>query len=553
MGTKIQARALWVSVVIALALGCGGTHRSVGSGVTRRAGGASQASGDPSTGASPEVYEAHGALAADQEYEAAGSTPPSSPPAAAPAPPEVAAGTLAPNDQNGEQHQQTPEHELVDARQDALATFSVDVDTASYTLMRRDVRSGLLPRPDGVRVEEYVNFFRYGDAPPQQGDAPFAVHLESAPSYFGEGRHLLRVGIQGMEIAAAERPATNLVFLVDVSGSMNSPDKLGLLQFALSSLVESLRPEDTVGIVVYAGEVGTRLEPTEVRHRGTLEAAIESLTAGGSTNGEGGIRRAYELALQHFIPSGINRVILCTDGDFNVGLTGDALIRLIEEYRDRRITLTTLGFGRGNYNDRDMELLADRGNGNYAYIDNRDEALRVLQRDLGSTLQVIAKDVKVQVEFNTDLVRTFRVVGYDNRRLAHQDFANDRIDAAEIGAGHFVTAFIEYELEPNVRAGDSRKLAEVRLRYKQPEGSESRLIRHAIALRDARREFEQASPQFRFGAAVAEFAEILRRSEHSAGARFVEVAAIARGATWNQDEDAQEFVELVERASRSWQ
>lgn len=454
---------------------------------------------------------------------------------------------------SGETYGVVAENQMVDATEDARATFSLDVDTASYTLMRRDLRAGRLPNRQGVRVEEYVNFFRYGDEAPEQGEAPFAVHLESAPSHFGAGMNLLRVGVQGLVVDPAQRPAANLVFLVDVSGSMNRPAKLGLVQYALTTLVNTLRPDDTIGIVVYAGRQATLLAPTPVAQRGEILAAIESLRAGGSTNGEGGIRAAYDLAAQHFRDDGINRVILCTDGDFNVGLTGAPLLRLIEQFRDRDITLTTLGFGGGGYNDRDMERLADHGNGNYAYVDNQNEAMRVLSRDLAGTLQVIAKDVKVQVAFNPEVVRRFRLVGYDNRVLAHRDFDDDTIDAAEIGSGQFTTAYIEYELRQGVDPRtDPRRVAEVRLRYKQPRGRVSRLLTRSIAVREAAPAFASASPVFRFGAAVAEFAEILRSSSHSDGARFDEVHEIASNATWSQESDSQEFLELVERARQLW-
>lgn len=458
------------------------------------------------------------------------------------------------NYQAGERYDHLEPNPFVATEEDNLTTFSVDGDTASYTIMRRDLHSGNLPFKDSVRVEEYVNFFNFEDEAPLSTDAPFTINVEAAPSYFGDGLHLLRVGIRGMEVPAEQRPATNLVFLVDVSGSMNSPDKLGLVQFALSTLVNSLRPEDTIGIVLYAGSSGVLLRPTPISERGRILEAIEGLTAGGSTNGEAGLRSAYELAEQNFQPDGINRVLLCTDGDFNVGVTGDALIDMIERYRDRGVTLTTLGFGRGNYNDRDMEQLADRGNGNYAYIDGRNEALRVLQRDLSGTLQVIAADVKVQVEFNADQVSRFRLVGYENRVLAHEDFVDDSVDAAEIGSGQFTTAFIEFELAEGVNANTAAGvLAEIRIRYKAPGSNESREIVEHLNLTDLQSTFEEASPVFRFGAAVAEFAEILRQSEHSLGARFDDVHSVASDAIWSDSGDVQEFLTLVQTASQLWE
>jgi Ca-activated chloride channel family protein len=453
----------------------------------------------------------------------------------------------------GETYAHTPENGLMDARQDAMSTFSLDVDTASYTLARSDLTAGRLPRPEGVRVEEWINFFRYDEPAPSGSDAPFSVRVESAPSYFGQGRHLLRVAVRAQEIPAAQRPAANIVFLVDVSGSMSAANKLPLVQYALTQLVHSLRPDDTIGIVVYAGRQATLLEPTPVSRRGEVLAAIESLRSGGSTNGEGGIRAAYDLAAQHFRRGGINRVVLCTDGDFNIGLTGNSLIRLIERYRDRDITLTTLGFGRGNYNDRDMERLADHGNGNYAYVDNRNEALRVLARDLSGTLQVVAKDVKVQVEFDPEVVSRFRLVGYDNRVLRHRDFEDDSIDAAEIGSGQYVTALLEYELRRGVDPRqDPRALAEVRVRYKMPHGRRSHLMRQTFHVRQARARFGQASDAFRFSAAVAEFAEILRHSNHSEGARFEDVRRVIRRTHFGRTPDGRELSELVTRAERIW-
>ncbi len=451
---------------------------------------------------------------------------------------------------SGESYSAPPENRIEDTAQDNRATLSLDVDTASYTLMRRDLRNGSLPNRDGVRVEEYVNFFDYDDAPPSSNDdAPFAVHLESAPSPFGgEGSRLLRVAVRAREIE--QRPSANIVFLVDVSGSMADPNKLPLVRYSLSTLVDALRPDDTIAIVTYAGSDAIVLEPTPVEQRATILEAINVLGAGGSTNGAAGIRTAYDLASQYLREGGINRVILCTDGDFNVGVTGDALISLIEQERERGIALTTLGFGMGNYNDHDMERLADHGNGNYAYIDDRSEALRVLVRDLPGTLQVVAKDVKIQVELDSTVVSRFRLLGYENRVLAHEDFANDRVDAAEIGSGDFVTAFFEYELREGVDPAQSAaSLATVRVRYKAPEGEQSIERGYEIAVRDVRPRFEDASTSLRFGAAVAELAEILRFSQHSEGARFADVRNIAQQAL-GQSPDQREFLELVGRAER---
>lgn len=450
----------------------------------------------------------------------------------------------------GEKYEDYGTNGFVATAEDNLATFGADVDTGSYTLMRRDITAGRLPAPAGVRVEEYVNYFRYADPPPRpDGDVPFAIHLEAAPSRFGEGLHLLRVGIKGMELAAEERPPANLVFLVDVSGSMQSPDKIGLVQHALTTLTRSLRPDDTIGIVTYAGREGVALEPTPVEERGRILDAIEGLTAGGSTNGEAGIRAAYALAEDAFRRGGINRVILCSDGDFNVGLTGDALVELIEEYRERDITLSVLGFGAGNYNDRDMEKLADHGNGNYAYIDGRDEVDRVLREELTATLTVIAKDVKIQVELDRHVVRRYRLIGYENRDIADDDFRDDRVDAGEIGAGHAVTAFLELELADGFEAGEGRApVATVRVRYKAPDGDEAEgEVRRSILTGEMGARFDEASPDLRFGAAVVEFAEILRRSPFVDEPDLDAVLEVAAGAA-GEDEDRAEFLDLVEQA-----
>jgi Ca-activated chloride channel family protein len=448
----------------------------------------------------------------------------------------------------GEQYSHTPENQFVDAQEDAMATLSLDVDTASYTLMRRDLLASRLPHPESVRVEEWINFFDYAEAPRANGQDPIAVSLESAPSPFGDGMNLLRVAVQAHEIPQEQRPSANLVFLVDVSGSMADANKLPLVQESLGILLDALRPDDTVAIVVYAGADAVLLQPTPIMERAHVLDAVMSLGAGGSTNGAAGIRTAYDLASQHLRPGGINRVILCTDGDFNVGVTGDELIRLIERERERGITLSVLGFGSGNYNDRDMERLADHGNGNYAYIDSRNEALRVLARDLDGTLQVVAKDVKIQVQFDDQIVRRFRLVGYENRVLAHEDFANDAVDAAEVGSGDHVTAFFEYELERGVDPSQHEgPLAEVRVRWKPADGTESTERTYGLALGETRANVSRTTPAFRFGAAVAELAEILRRSEHSEGARFDDVISLARSASYQTD-DARELLDLARRA-----
>lgn len=458
-----------------------------------------------------------------------------------------------PPDHSGEQYEDYGANPFVDTAQDRFATFAIDVDTASYSLMRRDVNGGVLPVPEGVRVEEYVNYFRYADASPAADDAfPFSIHLDARPSPFGAGLELLRVNLTGRDVDREALKPANLIFLVDVSGSMQSPDKIGLVQYTLTELTGQLRPSDTIGIVTYAGEVRVALPPTPVEDRNDILAAIDGLTAGGSTYGEGGIRLAYHTASQAFRQGGINRVILCTDGDFNVGLTGDALIELIEEERDRGITLSAIGFGTGNYNDATMEQLADRGNGNYGYVDSVREADRMVKRDLSGTLQVIAKDVKIQLELNPAVVSAYRLIGYENRAVADEDFANDRVDGGEIGAGHQVTAFLELRLVEGARVPQAPDLvpaglATVRVRTKDPDGVQSRETTAELTMGDLASSFEGASDDVRFGAAVAETAEILRGSPHVDAQPHLEaVLDMARGAA-GQDPDRVEFVGLLER------
>ncbi|MFT5993171.1 MAG: Ca-activated chloride channel family protein [Bradymonadia bacterium] len=443
------------------------------------------------------------------------------------------------------------ENDFVDADADPLATFSVDVDSASYTIMRRDVLQSRLPNRNSVRLEEYLNFFDYDyPAPGPESEAPFGIGLESAPSEFGQGMHLLRVALQGDEVPAAERLPANLVFLIDVSGSMQSTDKLDLVQFSLKTLVKALGPDDTLGIVVYAGHNAILLEPTAVRNRVALYDAIDALSTRGGTAGEAGIRAAYDLAEGAFREGGINRIVLCTDGDFNVGLTGEPLLELIEEFRDRDITISTLGFGRGNYNDATMEQIADRGNGNYAFIDNRNEALRTLGTNVVGTLQVIAKDVKVQVEFNPEVVSRYRLVGYDNRVLEDWGFVDDTVDAAELGAGHNVTAFLEVELVDGVVPGEGeQEVAAILLRYKQPDGDVSTQVGRTFAVSEMGTDFEDASRSFRFAAAVTEFAEILRGSRHTDGERFEDIIRITEVAAFADHPDMQEFPQLVQIAA----
>ncbi len=448
-----------------------------------------------------------------------------------------------------------------------LSTFSIDVDTASYSNVRRFLTAGELPPPGAVRIEEMVNYFRYDYAPPE-GDDPFAVHLEVAGCPWAPDHRLVRIGLKGAEIDLSERPPTNLVFLIDVSGSMDEPNKLPLLVRAFHLLVDSLRERDHVAIVVYAGSSGLVLPSTSGGRKDAIRAALDGLRAGGSTNGGEGIELAYRLAADHFVEGGTNRVVLATDGDFNVGVASrDELVRLVQEKAKSGVFLSVLGFGTGNLQDSQLEELADKGNGNYAYVDGLREAKKVLVEQMAGTLLTIAKDVKIQVEFNPALVAAHRLIGYENRALAHQDFNDDAKDAGEIGAGHTVTAL--YEIVPAgqdlrvpgvdpLRYQTARgatedaatgELLTVKLRSKAPDGDTSRLVERRAT--DAGTGFDDASTDFRFAAAVAEFAMLLRDSEHRGDANHDAVLEIARSSLGDDVTGWRaEFLDLVARAKR---
>ena len=436
------------------------------------------------------------------------------------------------------------------------------VDSGSYSNVRRMLLDGVRPPADAVRAEEFINYFDYGHPAPSGTDVPFGITTELAPAPWNAERRLLMIGIKGYDIPRADLPPSNLVLLIDTSGSMNSPDKLPLLKRAMGMLVRQLRPQDTVSIVVYAGSAGLVLPPTPGNRQGEILAALSQLEAGGSTNGGDGIRLAYDMARQGFIEGGTNRVLLATDGDFNVGTVDQgALETLVADQRASGIALTTLGFGQGNYNDALAERLADLGNGNHAYIDSALEARRVLVEAMGSTLATIASDVKVQVEFNPAVVAEYRLVGYENRVLRNEDFANDKVDAGDIGAGHSVTALYELTLAgspavrlPGLRYGDtnattasnSREVAHVRLRYKQPGIDTSRLVETPV-LRDRLR--AQPGESMRFAAAVAGFADLLRGGARTDGWGWDGVLATARSAQGGPGQGMRaEFVELVELA-----
>lgn len=448
--------------------------------------------------------------------------------------------------------------------QEPLSTFSIDVDKASYSNTRRFLSQGTLPPTDAVRVEEFVNYFSYHYPQPANGD-PFAVSTSYFTCPWNPGHQLVHIGVQGKEIATERLPATNLVFLIDVSGSMESADKLPLLKSGLRLLVDQLRPTDKVSIVVYAGAAGVVLQPTPGNRKDEIIAALDRLQACGSTAGGQGIRLAYATARENFMKEGNNRVILATDGDFNVGASSEGeLVRLIEGERADGIYLTVLGFGTGNYKDSKMEQLADKGNGNYAYIDNLLEAKKTLVKEMGGTLLTIAKDVKIQVEFNPAKVKAYRLVGYENRLLNKEDFNDDKKDAGELGSGHTVTAIYEivpagsdevlptvdslkYQANPGRVTGHNNELMTIKLRYKRPSEETSRLITTVVA--DRRQSFDNAGDDVRFAAAVASFGMLLRDSQYKGNSSFREVLAWARAAKGKDEEGYRaEFIRLVEMA-----
>jgi len=437
------------------------------------------------------------------------------------------------------------ENPFLAARSNPMSTFSIDVDTASYSNVRRFLNHGQLPPPDAVRIEELVNYFPYDYADPE-GDVPFSAHVEVAACPWNAEHRLARIGLKGKDVVQEDRGACNLVFLLDVSGSMEQPNKLPLLKSAMKMMVENLAERDRVGIVVYAGAAGMVLPSTPCSEKRAIVAALDRLEAGGSTNGGEGIRLAYQLARENFITEGVNRVILCTDGDFNVGTTSQGdLIRLIEEKAKEGVFLSVLGFGMGNYKDSTLEKLADKGNGNYAYIDTIHEARKVLVEQMGGTLITIAKDVKIQVDFNPAQVGAYRLIGYENRMLRAEDFHDDAKDAGEIGAGHTVTAL--YELVPAGKEGNlpkvdaskyqepgtpseaaaSGELLTIKLRYKRPQADTSELLSFAVTDKD--KPLADASGDFRFAAAVAAFGMLLRDSEHKGTASYDLVLQLAEG------------------------
>ena len=463
----------------------------------------------------------------------------------------------------GERYAEIEENPFLETSRAPLSTFSIDVDTASYANVRRYLNDGQLPPKDAVRIEELVNYFEY-NYPQPIGNVPFSVTTEAANAPWNPKHSIVSIGLQGKKVSLDNVPPSNLVFLIDVSGSMNDPRKLPLLKDALRILVNQLTAKDRVAIVVYAGSSGLVLPSTN--NRGDILNALNNLNAGGSTNGGQGIQLAYNVAQENFIKSGNNRVILATDGDFNVGLSGDdELVRLIEQKRQSGISLSVLGFGTGNTNDSMMEKLADKGNGNYAYIDSQEEALKSLGSQVAGTLFTIAKDVKIQVEFNPAKVAGYRLIGYENRLLANKDFNDDKKDAGEIGAGHSVTAL--YEIIPagqavendgielkysKVEPSDSSfsdELLTVKLRYKEPNETESRLLTQGLL--DRKNTIENASENLRFAASVAEFGLIIRDSRYKGKASFGDVSNLAESSLGSDMKDYRsDFLNLVSKARR---
>jgi len=416
------------------------------------------------------------------------------------------------------------EHGFFDTKTAALTTFSIDVDRASYANVRRFLTHNQLPPPDAVRIEEMVNYFTYA-LPQPKGNDPFSITSEVSGCPWNNKHRLMRVALQGRNLDEWKMAPNNLVFLLDVSGSMQPPERLPLIKSAFRLLVNRLRPQDRVAIVVYAGAAGVVLPPTSGADKDKIIAALDRLNAGGSTAGAEGIELAYQTAEQAYTQDGNNRVILATDGDFNVGVSSvEELQKLIEEKRKHNIFLTTIGVGDDNYRDDMLEMLADKGNGNYAYLDSMKEAEKVFKSELTGTLVTIAKDVKVQIEFDQTRVESYRQIGYENRALENKDFEDDTKDAGEMGAGHSVTAL--YEIVPK---GDGKgQIAKVRLRYKQPAGDTSQLITASVDDNGASE--YTASGDMKFAAAVAELGMLLRNSPHKGTASFADVAALARSA-----------------------
>ena len=469
-------------------------------------------------------------------------------------------------DFNTEEYKGLNENIFHDTKKNPLTTFSIDVDRAAYSNVRRMLNLGQFPQRDVVRIEEMINYFDY-DYPQPKGEHPVAIHTEFSDSPWNKGLKLLHIGLQAKTIPTDNLPPSNLVFLVDVSGSMNQANKLPLVKEAFKLLVNQLRPNDRVAIVVYAGAAGTVLSSTPGNQTATIKDALDKLNAGGSTAGGEGIKLAYKIAQENFIKGGNNRVILASDGDFNVGVSSEGeLQQIVEEKRKSGVYLSVLGFGMGNYKDNKMETLSDKGNGNYAYIDNLQEAQKVFVNEFGGTLFTIAKDVKLQLEFNPKFVKGYRLIGYENRMLKNEEFHDDKKDAGEMGSGHTVTAL--YEIIPAgvesaylakvdelkyqkttefTSASQSDELVTIKLRYKQPDSETSRLFE--VSVRDTHTPFARTSDNFRFAVSVAEWGLLLRKSEFKGEATYQQVIQTAQNALAKDPEGYRaEFVRLVKLA-----
>ncbi|AFM04302.1 uncharacterized protein containing a von Willebrand factor type A (vWA) domain [Bernardetia litoralis DSM 6794] len=470
--------------------------------------------------------------------------------------------------QNTENYQKLVENKFIQPKNEALSTFSIDVDNASYTTARRFIQSGQLPNPNSVRIEEFINYFDY-DYPQPKNDVPFSINTEISVAPWNTKHKLVHIGIQGKELDYKNLSASNLVFLIDASGSMEDPNKLPLLRSSLKMLLNEMNEKDHISIVAYAGAAGLVLPSTSVKEKAKILNALENVSAGGSTAGGAGITLAYKIAKENFIKNGNNRVILCTDGDFNVGVnSADDLVKLIETKRNDDIFLTVCGFGMGNYQDHQMEELSNAGNGNYFYIDNIQEAKKVFIKEMRATLFTIAKDVKIQIEFNPTKVAAYRLIGYENRMLKKEDFNDDKKDAGELGAGHTVTAL--YEIVPvgvesnfltsvdDLRYQGSSKtstnytvvassdeLLNLKLRYKKPNETKSKLI--VSPLKDENIALSKTSDNFRFSAAVASFGMILRDSEYKSNSDYQTVIGLGKNAKGKDTEGYRtEFLKLVE-------
>jgi|GEM_PF-666601 len=437
-------------------------------------------------------------------------------------------------------------NDMTSTAQDRFSTFSIDVDTGSYTIARRKLNEGMLPPSAAVRVEEFINYFPYEYEAPN-GPAPFAVHMEATPNPFQDGHHVLRVGVQAQEVDLSERKPVHLTFLVDVSGSMSSPDKLGLAQRSLRFLVDQLQEGDTVALATYAGRVSAVLEPTDIANRGAVHSAIMGLSSSGSTAMNSGIQLAYRMAQAAYVPNSENRVIVLSDGDANVGPSNHSdILNTIREYANNGITLSTIGFGMGNYQDTMMEQLANQGDGNYSYIDSYDEAKRVFGENLAGTLNVVARDVKLQVEFNPTAVSSYRLIGYENRDIADRDFRNDSVDAGEIGAGHTVTALYDLVLTGN----DADELATVRVRNKAP-GPDSPAVEWLTTMPTSEMvsSFTQATPSMRIAFSAATFAELLRGSPYAAEVSWEDLISLTSQAQRDGIAADDELLSLQQRAA----